>query len=113
MVWDVTGVTATADRFDLTVMVTSLDMIADPQVGVVVQTRYHMPVPNPAPVGVYVCALAPVISVMAPPETLHFPHWRAVMAPPPVSVAVNCVPEAVTQIVCAVTGESSTAERLG
>jgi hypothetical protein len=35
-----------------TVTVTSFDTVAEPQVGVEVQTTYQVPLPKPAPVGV-------------------------------------------------------------
>ena len=43
---------ATAEILAVTVTVTSFETIAEPQVGVEVQTTYQVPAPKPAPVGV-------------------------------------------------------------
>ena len=48
----VLGERLTEERLAVTVTVTSFDTVAEPQVGVEVQTIYHVPVPKPAPVGV-------------------------------------------------------------
>ena len=48
--------------------------------------------------------------VIAPPDTERLPHWR-VNVVPPVSAAVNRLPEAASQIVCVPVGVIFTAER--
>ena len=55
--------------------------------------------------------VAPLILVMLPPVALRFPHWRAVIVPPPVSAALSCVPDAEAQIVCASDGVTATSVR--
>ena len=96
---------------EATVTVTSLDTIGPPQVGVEVQTIYQVPVVKTAPVGEKVAPVAPDIAVIAPPEADRFPHWRLVIVPPPVSVTVKSDPVPVVQIVWAVEGVVTTAER--
>ena len=87
---------AVEDEF--TIIVTSFEITALPQVGVDVLTIYHVPTPKLAPVGVYVCPVAPDMLLIEPKEVERFPHWRLVIAPPSVSVADNWVPVPVEQI---------------
>ena len=101
----------TAERFADTVTVTSFEKVADPQVGVDVQTTYHTPEPKLAPVGVYVLPVCPLMSVIVPPDKERLPHWRDVIVPPPVSATVKILPVPVEQILCAVVGVILTAVR--
>ena len=80
-----TSVPATAVGEELTTTVCSSETMADPQVGVEVQTIYQVPAPRPAAVGIYELPVAPVIVVIDPPDTERFPHWREVIVLPPVS----------------------------
>ena len=104
---------ATAERLAVTVTVTSFETVAEPQVGVDVQTTYQVPAPpRLVAVGVKVDDVAPEIEVIAPPEVDRFPHCLPVIVPPPVSVAVNWEPDPPTHMDCAVPGERLTEERL-
>ena len=52
ILWAALGVKATAERIGVTVTVTSFDTVALPQVGVDVQTTYHVPAVRSDTVGV-------------------------------------------------------------
>ena len=56
--------------------------------------------------------MAPEIEVIDPPDDDRLPHCLPVIAPPPVSVAVNWVPDPPTHMDCALLGERLTEERL-
>jgi hypothetical protein len=67
IVWELAGATDTDERSAFTFTVTSFDVVAEPQLGVEVQTINFVPVPKSVPEGRYVLDVAPEIGVIIPP----------------------------------------------